>query len=830
MKRIMKKLFSLFMIIAIVLSNYMPFMPMDVVKATGVLSEININSERNLVGVGELPVYTATTTTEHASVEAYGSNTNWSKWEVGNSSWHGFGSDTPTAVADETHYALRLSVNLDDGYSFDANTKIKFNGVDVSTKWHTMIDPFSWGGYVYIDLGSAWNEPLYRVTYDFNGGTRFGSGTYTNYQVSYAPYISEGNFIEYMEVTPPSGKVLDAIEINEVRHELGSEYMLNCNTTYKYLWKDNPSAPVVTTHSVTFELNNGTMTGTNPVTVNDGEAVARPANDPTRSGYAFVNWYSDAGLTTLFDFSTTITEDKTVYAKWDTLITSASATITAPIGGEHPSFTATSGNPEAYSATVNTWYDLDNNGAHLTDSDFYVAGNEYQARVHFTAKPGYQFADSVTYTINGTPNYTVFETAQQRGMNFTATAPAVTTHNVTFELNDGTMTGTNPVTVNDGEKVSRPTTDPVKENNLFVDWYSDAGLTTLFDFDSTITKDTTIYAKFTLYASVAIGTTTGGKYSITNTGAYNETGSMNMVFLLTNNPVTFTATPDEGYHFVGWYEGVIGESHFVENHTSTLISSNASYTTSVTNLVIRAVFEEDDAVTTYTVTFDKNGGTGTMDDVTGLTGTYTLPANGFTAPANKQFKGWSLTSNGEIITTVSMTEDRTVYAIWEDIPAGTYTILDGNNQTYTLGSNTDIIIRASGDKDKIISIEIDGGNVIDSSNYELSTGSTILRLKSSFLENSSIGTHTITFKYDDGEVDATLTIAKAANNNTNSGNSSNNNNNATNTNNNNTNNSNTNNPQTSYDVVNYIYSLIFGIICLAGGSIYIKRKNLFGNN
>ena len=68
----------------------------------------------------------------------------------------------------------------------------------------------------------------------------------------------------------------------------------------------------------------------------------------------------------------------------------------------------------------------------------------------------------------------------------------------------------------------------------------------------------------------------------------------------------------------------------------------------------------------HTVSFNANGGSGTMNDVPNLTGTYNLPENAFTAPEGKRFKGWSLTSNGEIITSVQMTEDRTVYAIWED--------------------------------------------------------------------------------------------------------------------------------------------------------------------
>ena len=76
-------------------------------------------------------------------------------------------------------------------------------------------------------------------------------------------------------------------------------------------------------------------------------------------------------------------------------------------------------------------------------------------------------------------------------------------------------------------------------------------------------------------------------------------------------------------------------------------------------------------VTTYTVKFNANGGTGTMADVTGVpAGAYTLPANGFTAPAGKQFKGWSTGASGAVIagTTYNVTGDVTLYAIWENKP------------------------------------------------------------------------------------------------------------------------------------------------------------------
>ena len=77
---------------------------------------------------------------------------------------------------------------------------------------------------------------------------------------------------------------------------------------------------------------------------------------------------------------------------------------------------------------------------------------------------------------------------------------------------------------------------------------------------------------------------------------------------------------------------------------------------------------EDPAPATYTVSFDANGGTGTMADVTDVSGEYTLPANGFTAPSGKQFKAWSVggvekAAGDKII----VTANTTVTAVWEAI-------------------------------------------------------------------------------------------------------------------------------------------------------------------
>lgn len=70
---------------------------------------------------------------------------------------------------------------------------------------------------------------------------------------------------------------------------------------------------------------------------------------------------------------------------------------------------------------------------------------------------------------------------------------------------------------------------------------------------------------------------------------------------------------------------------------------------------------------TYTITFNANGGTGTMEPVTGVSGKYTLPECGFTAPDGKEFKGWATSASGPVITGIeNVAADTTLYAIWEN--------------------------------------------------------------------------------------------------------------------------------------------------------------------
>lgn len=66
-------------------------------------------------------------------------------------------------------------------------------------------------------------------------------------------------------------------------------------------------------YTVTFNSNGGSPTGS--LTVKEGSTATKPTA-PYRIGYTFAGWYLDSEWTTAFDFTTAITRDLVLYAKW----------------------------------------------------------------------------------------------------------------------------------------------------------------------------------------------------------------------------------------------------------------------------------------------------------------------------------------------------------------------------------------------------------------------------------------------------------------------------------------------------------------------------------
>ena len=147
-------------------------------------------------------------------------------------------------------------------------------------------------------------------------------------------------------------------------------------------------------------------------------------------------------------------------------------------------------------------------------------------------------------------------------------------------------------------------------------------------------------------------------------------------------------------------------------------------------------------VVTYTVSFSSNGGTGSMSNVEAQAGSYTLPANGFTAPAGKEFAGWKVNGEGNLLqpgASITVSANVQLVAQWKDpLPApenayyvvGEGSFLNGGDQwsyaggvkmTLTEGVAQAVVTFAVGDMFKINNpLEGEGDNGTWAGSWHLS--------------------------------------------------------------------------------------------------------------
>lgn len=69
-------------------------------------------------------------------------------------------------------------------------------------------------------------------------------------------------------------------------------------------------------HSVTFDANGKDAAIPDSQRVKEGRAATEPSTKPQCKGYTFGGWFTDAACTKAYDFSSPVTADLTLYAKW----------------------------------------------------------------------------------------------------------------------------------------------------------------------------------------------------------------------------------------------------------------------------------------------------------------------------------------------------------------------------------------------------------------------------------------------------------------------------------------------------------------------------------
>ena len=209
----------------------------------------------------------------------------------------------------------------------------------------------------------------------------------------------------------------------------------------------------------------------------------------------------------------------------------------------------------------------------------------------------------------------------------------------------------------------------------------------------------------------------------------------------------------------------------------------------------------------FKISFDKNGGSGTIADVKVDKGSnYSLPACKFTAPAGKEFKAWEVGGVEKAVgDSITVNADTKVKALWKDkavtpgtnpgthdpgtepetpekpVEPGTNpsdkpmtreldvmtegqndinTLAKGNQLIYIVGKSTKAVFRILGEDlgvEDLKSVLLDG-KLVDASNYDVSKGSIIVSFKKSYADSLSPGTHEITFNTTKGVAKAELVV------------------------------------------------------------------------
>jgi len=249
-------------------------------------------------------------------------------------------------------------------------------------------------------------------------------------------------------------------------------------------------------HTVTFEYGEYNtvygVTTSESIYVRDGQTVSAYKFDiPSLSMRYFGGWYTDKKFTKPFDLNTPITEDITLYAKW----------------------TGTPMNLEV--GKIFYTGDLVNFGNSYivtNDQDGNIEISTTYEELYIIGKPFYDSEYGQYAMISANDDYIAYVTSENYGedvgfkvtggdgtidnpFTFAVVKSEKVMHTVTFNTNGH---GTAPATLNveEGKTISEK---PVLSESgwIFGGWYIDDKCTTLFDFNTPITEDMVLYARWT---------------------------------------------------------------------------------------------------------------------------------------------------------------------------------------------------------------------------------------------------------------------------------------------------------------------------------------------
>lgn len=396
----------------------------------------------------------------------------------------------------------------------------------------------------------------------------------------------------------------------------GHEYVMGADSEYTLYaeWS-------LDTYTVNYELNQGKIDTTNPVSYNvHSETIV--LKEPTRSGYTFKGWYTDSNFTNKIEsIKTGSTGNLNLYAKW-----SANANTLR--------FDANGGKGTMTSITVNTDEVISLPLNVFTRSGYTFIGWKSVPDENI----GAEYQNGSMYVMGERNEYTLYAVWSKN------------TYRITYELDGGINDTLNPSTYTVTNEIVLQ--NPIRNGYKFEYWV-DANNEKLEN--NTISKGTTgdivLFAKWSANVVTLFYDANGG------------VGSMNSVshpvgFTFNLSPVTFT---NGTLKFVGWSTTMNGAS----TH-----SNEALYTMGTSDITLYAVWANTDHIIQWVL----NGGQNNPNNPNGYSSSDGTTE--FHAPSRVgyTFDGWYLdesykTSITKI--TAGSTDDYTIYAKWT---ANKYTV------------------------------------------------------------------------------------------------------------------------------------------------------------
>jgi uncharacterized repeat protein (TIGR02543 family) len=469
--------------------------------------------------------------------------------------------------------------------------------------------------------GSEPEPATYTVTFDTDGGSPAPS----------QQTVKEGGKVSKPTDPTKSGSVFDGWYNGNTAWDFATSTVTQAITLTAH-WKADSA-----TYTATFDANGGSPAPAQQ-TVSSGGKLTRPASDPTKVDYTFAGWYKESSFVNVWNFDTdTVTAPTTVYAKW---VWGIAYTVTFNVDGGSvvPDQTVSSG------GTV-------------------TSPTPEPTKADYTFDGWYRDAAKTTLWNFDTDTVTANTTVYAKWVSGT-----VQSYTVTFDADGGYPTP-NSQTVSSGGKVTRPTSDPYKSSYTFVNWYTDAAKTTLWNFAvDTVTANTTIYAKWV------------SGYAQSYTVSFDTDGgsTVSSQTVVSGEKAQTPASPTKAdYTFAGWYK----ESSFV-NVWNFAVDVVTTYTTIYAKWIAGTV-------ESFEVSFDADGGSPAPASQTVVSGEKALePANptkeGYT------FDGWHADAAKTTLwdfATDTVTAATTIYAKWLAQYTVTFDADGGSPATQTVAVN-----------------------------------------------------------------------------------------------------------------------------------------------